>query len=258
VLLLSLSASPARGIGVTCDYTQSDHKVKIVMTGGSNALIRRDIADRIRVNDVQCDRMATVYNTDTIYVFAGAGTQFVTFSLSQGGFKPGFTDERGTSDEIEISVSLGPDPDSLHIYGNDPYVDHIRIGKSTGFAVLGKINLNSNEATGIDADLTMIIGVEERIVLGRGGDDDISGAGGAGTGDPADFLLKLSGGQGDDQITGSAVKDSLIDHDGADVIQGLGGPDVIDVADGNGGDQIFGGSGDDLCNFDAGDSVTNC
>ena len=254
--LYAATPVPVSAATTTCEYISTNHRVKV--SAGNGATIRRDIADRIRVNEVQCGGVATVFNTDSIVVLAGAGTQFVTIYLDQGGFKPGFTDEPGSSDEIEISVSLGGDGDSVQIYGSDGLPDHLVVGKSTGFGVLGKVNLNADETTGIDADLTYIVGVEERIILGRGGQDVISGMGGAGTGDPADFLLKISGGPGSDETTGGSAGDSLIDNQGTDIIKGGPGPDFIDTADGTSGDQVFGGLGNDTCDVDPRDSVSSC
>ena len=231
VLLLIWTGSPVMaGPGppapTTCEYKSSNHRVKV--SASSGASISRSANGHIKVNGAWCDRKATVNNTDLIVVLSGAGTQFVIINLDNGGFKPGFTDEPGTSDEIEISVSLGGDSNSLDIYGSDTTADNIIVGKSSGFAVMGKMNLNADETTGVDADLTLIIGIEERIVLGRGGADVVSGGGGAGTGDAADFLLKLGGGNGGDTLTGGTVGDSIIGGDGSDVLKGAGGPDFIE------------------------------
>jgi hypothetical protein len=259
LLLSTLAVAPAlAGPGpTTCDYVGNKHRVNISAPAGGS--IKRGANGHINVNNVWCDGQATVNNTDQIVVISGAGTQFVTVYLDNGGFKPGFTDEPGGSDEIEITISLGGDNDSLSVYGSDTAADNIVVGKSSGLGVMGKMNLNADEIRGIDADLTLVVGVEERIVFGRGGQDVVSGGGGAGTGDAANFLLKLGGGNGGDQITGGTVGDSIIGGDGADVLKGAGGGDFIDSADGvNGNDQIFGGGGSDTCNFDSGDSITSC
>ncbi len=252
-----LAGPPGPTVSTSCEYIASKHRVKISAPAGAS--IARGANGHINVNGAWCGRTATVFNTDSIVVLSGAGTQFVVLYLDNGGFKPGFTEEPGNSDEIEISVSLGGDGDSFEVFGSDTATDNIVVGKSSGFAVFGKINLNADETTGVDADVTMIIGIEERIVWGRGGPDVISGAGGAGTGDPADFLLKLAGGNGGDDVTGGAVVDVINGGDGPDVLKGAGGPDKIDSEDGvTGNDQIFGGPGSDTCNFDSGDAITSC
>lgn len=262
VLLLIWTGSPVvAGPGppppTMCEYKISNHRVKVSAPAGAS--ISRGTNGHINVNGAWCDRIATVYNTDSIVVLSGAGTQFVYIDMDNGGFKPGLTDEPGSSDEIEISVSLGGDSDWLSVYGSDTAADNIVVGKSSGFAVMGKMNLNADETNGVDADLTLIVGIEERIVFGRGGKDVISGAGGAGTGDAADFLLKLGGGNGADDLTGGSAGDWIIGGDGPDVLMGAAGPDVIDSTDGvNGNDQIFGGNGSDTCTFDSGDSISSC
>jgi len=252
-----LAGPPGPQAPTTCEYIASKHRVKV--NASNSASIARTANGHITVNSAWCGRQATVFNTDSIVVLSGAGTQFVVLYLDNGGFKPGFTNEPGSTDEIEISVSLGGDSDSFEVFGDDSATDNIVVGKSSAFAALGQMNLNADETTGIDADLTMIIGIEERIVFGRGGADVISGGGGAGTGAAADFLLKLAGGNGGDEVTGGAVHDSIVGGDGPDVLKGGGGPDFIDSADGvSGNDQIFGGGGSDTCNADNGDALTSC
>jgi Ca2+-binding RTX toxin-like protein len=240
-----------------CAYKASNHRVRVTAPNGGT--LARTATGHITFNSMWCGRVATVNNTDSIVVLSGAGTQFVVIEMDGGGFRPGFTNEPGGSDEIEISVSLGGDSDSLTVRGSSTADDHIVIGKSSGFAVLGKMNLNASETTGVDADLTLIIGIEERIVSGNGGKDVLSGAGGFGTGNQADFLLKMDGGDNGDDITGGSAGDHLFGNAGPDVLKGAGGADYIDSQDGvNGNDQIFGGGGTDTCFSDSGDSLTSC
>ena len=256
-MLLSLAATHANaGDAATCEYIASNHRVKVIVN--SSADIKRTIGDHIAVNGVWCGRVATVYNTDSIVVLGGANSQVVGVRLDYGGFTPGFTDEPGSSDEIEISVSLGGDNDTLQIFGGG-FGNNIVIGKSSGFAVKGKLNLNPNETSGVDADLTVIIGVEQVMVFAEGGQDVVSAMGGSGTGDPADFLVFLDGGDGGDALTGGAVKDLIAGGDGADVIKGGPGPDDLNSVDGvHGNDAIFGGNGSDSCSYDVGDTLTSC
>jgi Ca2+-binding RTX toxin-like protein len=251
-----VSAPEPAAAATTCDYTASNHKVRVVLSGGGG-WISRSIGDHIMVNNVWCDGVATVYNTNTIVVLGGAGTQILGIHLDYGGFKPGFTNEPGTSDEIEISVSLGGDSDSLNIRGSG-VGDNIVVGKSSGFAVLGRMNLNAYETTGVDADLTLIVGIEEIVLYGKGGNDTISGAGGAGTGDAATHMLKIAGDDGADTLTGGAVGDKIGGGQGTDVMKGGAGPDWLDAQDGAGGDSVYGGTGADTCVLDAGDSATSC
>jgi Ca2+-binding RTX toxin-like protein len=139
------------------------------------------------------------------------------------------------------------------------------------------VNLNAAETTGIDADITLLIGVERLRINGAGGSDNISGAGGAGTGDPftlpmeltgtsGDDILKggtagdqLQGGFDDDTLAGGGGSDSLNGGDDADTLKGGGGPDFLHATDGvSGNDEVFGGKGADTCDADVGDTVTSC
>jgi len=257
-LLTALAPVVSAGNLIDCTFSASKHKVKITIHGDHNVELERGGNGTILVNSIPCVGSPGVFNTDSIAIFAGAGHQVVTIFLGNGGFKPGFTDEPGTSDEIEISVSLGGDNDLLALMGNTS-ADKITIGKSNGFAVQGRINLNSGEATGIDADLTMILGIEDFFVFGKDGGDTVSANGGAGTGGAAEFDVHLDGGKGGDSLTGGTQGDHLYGGPDADVLSGGAGPDNLDSTDGvHGNDQIFGGAGADSCTFDSGDSTTSC
>lgn len=253
---LLAGAAPAGAATASCDYTASNHKLKIVLSGSGTKTLSRAADGKILIGTFWCDS-ATVTNTDKIVVLAGENSQFLTIDLANGGFKPGFTNEAGSSDEIEISISLGGGSDDLYIKGTDNS-ENIVVGKSSGFAVLGRVNLNAGESTGVDADVTLIIGIEGVVVFGYGAADTISGGGGAGTGDAFASFMRIEGGNGPDDLTGSSVHDTIYGDAGLDVLKGLGGNDELDATDGAGGDQIFGGKGVDDCLIDPGDQVTGC
>ena len=152
VALLVLSVpSPVAAVSVSCDYIGSNHKVKVIISGNGVVELARGsgFSGRIYVNGTWCDGVATATNTDRIVVLAGKGDQLLGIHLDNGGFKPGNTPEPGDSDEIEISVSLGGDTDVLTIWGSS-WIDHVQVGKSSGFAVMGAMNLNADEQVGID------------------------------------------------------------------------------------------------------------
>lgn len=216
---------------VTCDWTATGHKVKVSISGTGDTRVARSASGRINVNGIWCDGIATVTNTDKITVLAGAGDQSLTLYLDNGGFQPGFTPEIGDSQEIEISVSLGGGAsDTLRVFGSSG-ADHVIAGKSSGFGAIGRINLNTDELDGIDADLTLIVGIEFVRLFGFNGADAISAAGGGGTGAAAEFSVQIVGGDGPDVLTGGAAHDYVIGGGGGDVLKGGAGPDTLDAKD---------------------------
>lgn len=260
VAAVLLSAPVAAAPTVTCDYTASNHRVKATISGGGPITLSRDSRSRIKFNGIWCDNAATVYNTDQINVFAGDGDQIITVNTkANGGFQPGFTDEAGSSDEVEISISLGNGSADGVDLQNDGSAVHYVAGRSSGsFALLGRVNVNANEATGVDADITMIIGIEQLLLVGSDGGDTFSGAGGYGTGESYIGYMRMFGNGGPDTLIGGAAHDWIYAGAGADTLKGGGGPDYLDSKDGTGGEQVLGGPGDDTCNVDVTDLTTSC
>lgn len=148
--------------------------------------------------------------------------------------------------------------DTLRVFGSSG-ADHVIAGKSSGFGALGRMNLNSDELDGIDADLTLIVGIEIVRLYGFNGPDALSAAGSGGTGESADFSVQIVGGDGADVLTGGTVHDYIIGSGGADVLKGGAGPDTLDATDGvQGNDAVYGGTGDDTCLADPGDQKKSC
>ena len=257
LLCAPVSAAPS----VTCDYTASNHKVKATIHGSGYVTLGRDSMSRIKFGGIWCDNAATVYNTDQINVFAGAGDQALTVSVkANDGFQPGFTDERGSSNEVEISISLGGgDNDVVNIAGEGA-ADHFVAGRSSGgLGLLGRINTNADESTGLDADITLIVGIEHLTLFGNGGADTLSGAGGFGTGESYAAHMYISGVDGADILTGGAAADWIYGGPGPDTLKGGPGPDYLNTQDGvPGNDEAFGGMGADSCVTDPGDATTSC
>ena len=156
--------------------------------------------------------------------------------------------------------------------GLDGSADKVRIGKSSGFGIAGRVNLNAGETTGIDADITLVLGIERLSFNGSSGNDTISGAGGVGTGEAFTIPLSLyghigndtltggtagddiTGAEGDDTLAGGASGDTLNGGADADTLKGGGGPDYLNATDGvSGNDQSLGGTGADTCVGDPGD-----
>jgi hypothetical protein len=257
---LLLAATPvALASTATCDYTASNHKVKIVIHGAGSTNIQKNLRGKITVNGVWCEGKATATNTDQVTILAGDGDQEVDLSWLGGGFQPGATDEPGDSDEIEISISLGGGTDKLFITDLDVAPDNFVAGGSSGPFVVGQINLNAGETNGIDADVTIILGLEKLMINGAGSGDTISGAGGAGTAGEFTVPMELYGNQGPDTLRGGSAADKIYGEAGDDIVKGGPGPDLLYTIDGvSGNDAAFGGTGNDMCQVDPGDQKTSC
>ena len=95
--------------------------------------------------------------------------------LANGGFDPGFTNEPGTSDEIEFAIDIGV----YSIVGIDGTAGNQKIdfGQGAGaLAGVSRINLNAGETTGIDSDVS-ITNVSSLWVDGNAGSDRIRAQG---------------------------------------------------------------------------------
>jgi Ca2+-binding RTX toxin-like protein len=221
---------------------------------------------------------ATVTNTDTIEITPAslypAAAELMTVDLEYP-LGPGFTDEGNGSSEIEIVFEKA----AVHftqIQGG-PGDDYIRYGQDG-------INLNANETEGVDADILYATldsssgkGTSVVDMYGNGGNDNLSNAGGAGTGYEAfprqvsrtidggsgnDVLVqkadqaKVRGGPGDDAITGDhtiggGTTTAMYDDAVGDVKVDLSNPGEQAVGGGLGNDtlaniaKVVGGDGND-------------
>jgi len=267
-LVLGAALAPAvrAGAEVTCTFN-SNGVLRVDMGATTGATLSRDAAGNIDVSPWTCSHpnapAPTVTNTRQIKVFGDDGFQSVMIRLANGGFSPGLGNERGSSDEIEMSIILGAnDNDNIIVIGSSG-PDHVRLGtKSSGGSPLNlpipRINLNADESTGIDDDVTHL-GVEKISVLGEAGRDNLSGEGGAGTGGPSAISLFVRGDEGGDTLVGGMSNDVVEGSAGADTIKGGQGADELDASDGvAGNDASFGGTGNDECVSDAGDAETSC
>jgi Ca2+-binding RTX toxin-like protein len=159
---------------------------------------------------------------------------------------PGFGNEAGTSDEIEIGVAFGPGNDVVGLRaplfsGAGPTT--IRLGTDGEHDY---INLNAAETSGVDQDVSME-GVD-RVVF-EASDvpvrDDIRGIGGAASGDlPFPLILQADGQGGDDLIVGGNAADLFDGGRGADTMSGKNGDDSLFGK--QQADRLFGSAGDDL------------
>jgi hypothetical protein len=255
LVVAAISAIPSPVAAATvCNYTASTHEVDVGLVGSVIVTISRDGAGHIKVNNTWCDGAATVTNTRHITVNGGLGSQSLTIDLANNGFKPGFGNEPGKSDEIEFSINLGADHDALSFMGTGK-ADKIDLGQNNAVLVpVRRINLNSGESTGVDADVTAS-GMDIFVVQGKGGNDVIRGRGLRGTGpDPITIAMRVQAGNGDDIVKGGDSGDELHGDYGKDQVWGFGAVDSLRLADGEAGDVGYGGAAVDTCLCDPGDT----
>jgi Ca2+-binding RTX toxin-like protein len=204
VLIQRASAAAA------CTFEASSATVTVTLGPNESTTVSRQL-DTIAVDGVPCvtaTDTATVMNTDMIMVTgSGAGNQ-LTIDLSGGAFAPGMTPEAdGADSEIEWTVDLGQNG-TVRVLGGAG-VDTISVGG-------GGINLNATEASG---DIDVVLANAPVIELDGGtGDDQLSAAGGQGTG-AATGGLTLHGDDG---------ADTLIEGTGSDQVDGGAGTDTLD------------------------------
>jgi Ca2+-binding RTX toxin-like protein len=203
-----------------------------VAEGESVAITRN--GEAIAVNGTACD-VATVTTTDLIAVNSTGTPTEVSIDQTGGRFEPGFTTEPDGASEIEFTVNLPVGTPTLRVIGTAE-ADGIVVGASG-------INLNAAEATG-DADVTAT-GTPAIVVESGDGDDALSVAGGAGTGEPgpgaalhgqegADLLVAGNGGSAFDGGGGTDTADFVVLVDGVAVDLAEG------IADGVGSDTLEG------------------
>lgn len=233
IALLAGAVPDGSAAGAECGFDESLHRLHILLPYGGTSVLRRGDEGALLVDGAACPG-ATVDSVDTI-VAGIRGTSMTTattlvIDLSGGPLAPGFTDEPGGSDEIELERT----PHDIDGVGR--LADYGRlIVRGTGAderMTAGQLyaNLDATETDGIDGDAYL----PQFVVLeGRGGDDVLTGAGGDGTG-PYSHDVELDGGPGADRLTGGSGTDTLNGGEGDDIANG-----------GGSFDRLIGGPGDD-------------
>ena len=252
--------APASAV-VTCSYSSATHAISVDLSGNTGVGIVRS-GNQIFVGGSACVQLvpvvsATVMNTDAIEIEGLVGNNGVDIDLAGGPFAPGFSDEAGTSDEIEFSVDLQGSDNVLRFFGRGGS-DDLRAGEP-GSAIF--VNLNAGEGTGIDSDVSVSPVPDSFLFDTRGGSDLVMATGSAGTGGPMTGTVNIDGGGGDDTLVGGEFADVLFDGDGKgdrDVLRGGMGLDVLDAKDGDRLDVLKGGPDSDNCVADGRDRKRTC
>ncbi len=249
VLFALLVAAPAQA-AVTCAYTSANARVTVTMGAALDYANVLRVGNKIMVNgfalpQAQCGT-ATVTNTNAIYVNGDAGQQNFNIDLGAGAFAPGKTKESRGVSEIEFVVSLGASTDAVMVRG----------GSKGELFTLGSGDLNLTS----DSDVDVIASnVEVWDLLGNGGADKLSLAGGRGTGGAYAGSSTLSGGSGNDVLTGGPVKDFFLGGPGNDTMSGGAGVDTMygeagndTISGGDDADSVQPGPGNDKVSLGAG------
>lgn len=262
LLVLALSVPAAGQAQTSCIFAGTPTNVLTVSVSGRFAAVITRRGQEITVHDYGrapdgCSgAIPTVTNTDTIrLMFSGTRRASVEVLLENGPLAPGATFENRGASEIELEVyGSGLGVDVVGTHRNDEF----RWGRRGAHAGL---NVNPDDAGDKDVDVVIIGGPHPPVLyaLGAAGNDIITAAAVLGggyvhaQGGPGDDVLSapkglkgatLSGGAGDDVLTGSRFDDILTGDSGNDRIVGGSGAD--NITGGTGLDQIWGGAGRDL------------
>jgi Ca2+-binding RTX toxin-like protein len=248
--LALLAGAQAAEAATSCTYDAGTHTVALAATAtGESIFVQRQPfgGDTIQwgtngVTSGNCGA-ATVSNTDTItYADSSGGSNAFIISFQWGSFTPGFSSEGGflATPEIEFNVDFGAGTaDELIVRAGGGSPLEARFGDAG-------VNLNSDEVTGVDSDLTLTGPPDLYLVAGDNNNDDVDASGGAGTGNATSLPFSATGGEGNDRLVGGLGADMLLGQDGADTL--AGGPGADRLIPGSGDDGVDGGA-------DGGDSL---
>ncbi len=250
---------PAAGDHI-CVYDATTKTVTIGDGTHDRLLVAVGKAGVIKTSKTSCGG-ATRFNTDTIEIAANApAAQSVWIRGVAQDFAPGFTDEPGDSDEIEFQLDLSAEDTVRFDAGRNP---DVRVGSAVSTAFT-RLNLNADEAEGVDADVFVDAAASE-VFLGagrRGRPARFDASGGARTGrhfagrtsldgsNESDLLIgglrrnRFVGLNGNDRVLGNRSRDRVRAGFGLDVVFGAGGDDRLVGEIGR--DEIHGGRGDDV------------
>jgi Ca2+-binding RTX toxin-like protein len=243
LMLLAPLPQPARA-DVTCGFSEVDGVMMMIVFFSPGVTLGRS-GEVITVDGEPCLDPATgapqptVTNTGRIDLSSQTGGGWLSvISLANGPFAPGT--ETGASPEIFIDFTPGDNVcDPLRIEGSTG-ADHLRWGSEQS-REWG--NLNADETDEIDADFRVEAGCISLRIVAAAGADEISAAGGLGTGTMARYPIRVLGGDGRDVLTGGQASDTLLGDASADVVAGRDGNDRLVGGDGN--DRLSGGLGAD-------------
>jgi len=227
-LQLVVSAPAARA--ATCSFNPTTHVDSVVATEQADLVDMSVSVGTIMVDGAPCGAVTTV---DTMNVdMAGFADARAYINLGGGPFAPGFTDEPGSSDEIEFNIeNLGQD-DPVEVDGTD-LGDSITLGAHLAIpAPIPEINMNAaQDGASPDVDV-QIFGTPFFISSDLLAGNDTIGAMGTGVGvsGPLAVGLVVADGPGADGVTGGVGDDGFLTEDTpdpGDTFSGRSGTDRI-------------------------------
>ena len=236
-------AEPAHA-AVTCSFASGALTIQsgaeldsaTIVRSGDNIVVRKG-----NNTPIDCGAQATVTNTHVIaHADSSGGETYFTIDLRGGPFTPGYVNEPGDSDEIDIQANLGDGADRLYVWGS-PGDDFMRLGQTaTGFGV--NLNADAESAPGqspnSDADIR---GVEHAVVLAGTGNDRVLAGGGPEFSGPLGLRIEINAGPGDDRLAGGNGPDHFLDDTGSDEVRGGAGDDSMMEQGPNGENDVFDG-----------------
>jgi hypothetical protein len=227
--IAALGASAPAGAVVTASFSGGSAILSVSLSeSGDQAALSVTAGGQILVNGVLPSGNPTNETTQNISVSSQQGNTLVTLDERNGRFAPGIFGTSGPDREINITVSsfsAAVGPNEVRVLGGDASRT-IALGGTT-------INLNADEATDIDSDISLS-SIELVSITTGAGADSVSANGGPGVGaGPFTLPLILSTGAGNDIVRGGGAADSINAGAGADqVFARLGGTDTIACGDG--------------------------
>jgi Ca2+-binding RTX toxin-like protein len=223
--LLSLGAWATPALAADCSYSAATHVVSITHGGDFAELDAGGGA--IRLDGTPCGA-ATTTNTASIDVAdqgGPGGHPHLVLDLAPGPFAPGFGDEPGDADEIELHVSFPGFSGTVDVRGG---VGDERWRVAKGLAGAPRLNLNASEPV---QDVDVSIDGEPGLYLDGGDGDDTLAPGPIGILGAFDGPLYLAGGPGNDTLGGGLADDELLPGAGDDAVTGGGGSDRVSYVD---------------------------
>lgn len=241
-----LSVSPAGATLSSCFFNKSEATVTYQIVTPTKVTVFVAEGGELKWKDTVSKQVTdcgngTVNNTDLISTidYNDSNDSELTLDLSRR-FGPGLTPEKVGISEIEFAIDGGLAENALRILGRNNR-DRIAIGEEG-------VNLNKDG----DDDIETFEDYSDFEIIGNGGNDLLSAAGGAGTGGPFQLPVTIYGLAGDDALLGSANDDTLLGSGGRDSMVGGAGGDIIfgnaggdDLRGGSGGDELDGLAGND-------------